>query len=182
MKIKEGCWIMLITKLPTNPSPPKLSIFWSVPWTEEKYVKQQKEMVEKEYLSKLGDCYFNDISFWGKEPDWEGARKIVYQNNEIRIFPHEFSVLELEKLKLYIFESHDLMPGSVAEEKLMKELRGEKKLYYEAALLEGATEREAILTAMGVDITEGQYEIPQIGWYKVKPEYGMIYCDQAELE
>jgi hypothetical protein len=32
---------MLIKKLQTNPSPPKLSIFWSVPWPDEKYARDQ---------------------------------------------------------------------------------------------------------------------------------------------
>lgn len=34
-------WVMLINKLPTRPSPPKLSIFWSEPWIDKEYVFDQ---------------------------------------------------------------------------------------------------------------------------------------------
>ena len=177
-------WIMLTTKLPTNPSPPKMSIFWSESWPNTEYARRQKEQVEKGVLRNFGeDCYFSDLVRCGKEPRWDQARKIVYKDQQIRVVPHEFSELTTKKMKLYLDGSHELIPGNVAEQDIMDSLlRGSKKRVYEAALVEGCTKYEARLMALGVDISEGHYEIPAIGWYRIRPEYGLVFCSEKELE
>ena len=192
-------WIMLIKKLPTNPSPPKMSIFWSIPWPDVKVIERQrmqltdplkrqrsycdipKTLTVREEKGLTGDIYFNYFGF--QEPQWNGARKINYKGEQIRVFPHEFSELTLENLKMYLEDSHELIPGTVAEEDIMDSvLRGNKRRIYDAALVDGCTEYEARLMAMGVDVADGHYEIPAIGWYRIRPEYGHVFCYEREME
>ena len=128
-------WIMLIKKLLTDPSPPKMSIFWSLPWPDTKMVEKQRiqltdplkrkksysdiprtlTVLEEEGLD--GAIYFDYFGFMG--PQWNGARRINYKGEQIRIFPHEFSELILENMKLYLEDSHELVTGTVAEEDVM---------------------------------------------------------------
>ena len=191
-------WIILIKKLPTNPSPPKMSIFWSLPWPDTKMIEKQKMQLtdplkrKKSYsdiprtltvLEEEGldsNIYFDYFGFMG--PQWNGARRINYKGKQIRIFPHEFTELVLENMKLYLEDSHELVPGSVAEEDIMDSiLRGVKRKIYDAALVDGCAEYEARLMAMGVDVSSDHYEIPAIGWYRIKPEYGNIFCYKEEM-
>ncbi len=175
-------WIMLREKLPTNPSPSKMSIFWSVPWVDMRYVERQREQLGTRLLEDLGGDVYFDV-FGGKEPRWDQARMIIYKDEQIRVFPNEFSILTIENMKTYLEESHELVPTSVAEQDIMNSiLRGNRKRIYEAALVDGCTEYRARLMAMGVDVSNGHFEIPAIGWYKIKAEYGCVFCTERELE
>lgn len=174
-------WIMLREKLPTNPSPPKMSIFWSVPWVDMKHVESQRIQLENGRLEDLGgDIYFEVFGF--KEARWDQARMIVYKDEQIRVFPHEFSILTIENMKMYLEKSHELVPTNVAEQDIMDSiLRGNRKRIYDAALVDGCTEYEARLMTIGVDVSSGHFEIPAIGWYKINPEYGCVFCTEKEL-
>lgn len=159
-----------------------MSIFWSLPWPNKEYAAKQKEAIDSEDLEDFGVEYFFNPVHRANEPKWGEARMIKYKDEQIRVFPHEFSELTLENMKLYLEESHDLVPGTVAEEDIMDSmLRGAKRRTYEAALIDGCTEYEARLMAIGVDVTDGHYEIPAIGWYRIKPEYGQVYCYKREM-
>ena len=61
-------WIMLIKKLGTNPSPPKLSIFWSMPWPDDKYAIDQVLQWLRETHGPLRAMRLtglnNDRDFW----------------------------------------------------------------------------------------------------------------------
>ena len=84
---------------------------------------------------------------------------------------------------MYLEDSYELVPGNVAEQDIMDSLlRGSKKRIYEASLVDGCTKYEARLMSLGVDISEGHYEILAIGWYRIRPEYGLIFCNEKELE
>src|SRR5262245_26314530 len=39
--LDSGFWVMLTKKLPTQKSPPKMSIFWSLPFPDEKWQQSQ---------------------------------------------------------------------------------------------------------------------------------------------
>ncbi len=177
-------WIMLTTKLPTNPSPPNMSLFWSEPCPHLGYARKQKKQIKDGFLEDFGgECYYSNFAGFIKEPRWDQARRIVHKDQQIRVFPHEFSELTTKKIKMYLDGSHELVPGNVAEQDIMDSLlRGSKKRVYEAALVEGCTEYEARLMALGADISEGHYEIPAIGWYRIRPEYGLTFCNEKELE
>jgi len=184
-------WIMLTTKLPTEVSPPKLSIFWSVPWVDEEMVKSQMEPAvringctskKKVPCEKVGELVLGNSPF-GLEPDFREARKILYKSESVRVFPHEFSVLKKENLRMYIEESHELVAGSAAEDEILSEIkRGARKDTYDAALIDGATHAQATMVALGKDPTLEDNEFPAIGWYRCKREFAQIYCYDNEME
>ncbi len=179
-------WIILITKLPTDPSPPKMSIHWSTAWPNEEYARRQQERLESEYLDDMGD-FFVDTLRWGKEPNWADARQILYKEEVIRIFPHEFNAVG-ERMKLYVVgegesePSHHLVPSTVAEERLLRDVKtGVRKEIYDAALMDGCTHAQALMVAWGKDITLDDFEVPAIGWYRCRREYAELFCYENEL-
>lgn len=164
-------WILLTKKLPTGPSPPKLSIFWSVAWPE-KLSKMRKSEVRKLDLEE--DFYFEE---------WANARKIRYKSSEIRVFPHEFNPVETKFIEEMVNGgAHVLVPESVAEETMIhKVLRKGQREIYEAALIDGCSEAQAMATALGQDVTLPDWKFPPIGWYKPNPEYARYFCYEGEL-
>lgn len=202
-------WIMLIQKLPTDPSPPKMSMFWSVPWTDSNWRIAERQVEYLERLAAMRDAWERDGGEtdkefvenwlklptvpgpgWGMEPNWNLARKIRYLDQDIRVFPHEYSAVAREKMALYVLgdeqssPSHRLVPGSAAAERaLINDVRtGNRRKYYEAALLDGATHEQALCVATGVDITMPDAEFPPIGWYRCVPEYARMFCKPWEME
>ncbi|GAH50130.1 unnamed protein product [marine sediment metagenome] len=143
-------WILLTKKLPTKPSPPKLSIFWSIPWPNEAIVKQEREWVGKARSVFSEDSWF--IADAKRNADeWEGARQIRYKSKELRVFPHEFNPTTTDRMEIYINEgAHMLVPESPAEEAVIQRTlkKGEREIY-EAAIVDGATEAQAVATALG---------------------------------
>ncbi len=190
-------WIMLTEKLLTNPSPPKMSIHWAISWPDKKCAESQfRRIVEIGKNSKLRKrftvfplkyrhsdrTYHSSLWKGNKEPHWAGVRKIVYKDNEIRIFPHEFSILTPINLKSYLDESHIFVSGNAAERSIELDMaEGDKRFIYDAALLDGCNKEQAKLMALGLDVSEDSLYPPPIGWYKIIPEYGSIFCNQREL-
>jgi len=186
---------MLIKKLPTVVSPPKMSILWSTLWPYEpsSYVKSRKKETDeakKQYKKEMDEGM--GMSAFGQEPDFENARRIYYKGENLRVWPHEFSVMTPEKMKDYIIvgQSHILVECdymdhiSEGQEKKVKDLILDAitKPIYEAALIDGCNDNEARLVALGIDITTEEPDFPPISWYKIKPEYGNYYCTEQELE
>ena len=169
-KGEKKMWVMIIKRIPTYPTPPRMSLHWSVFWPNEKYAKQQEERKKEDSLNPLNPGH------WGIEPDFGTARKIIFEGEQIRIFDYEFSAPSPENLHIYINESHELMAGSVAEEDFINNtLCGKKKILYQSARIMGCDHYQAMLTVMGVDIFDPKYEVPPIGWYKIRPEYGQYF-------
>lgn len=165
-------WIMLIKKLPTVVSPPKMSIHWSVPWPMD--VEKRK--------SKYWELW--KVEIWGCEPDYLGARKIRYKGENIRVWPHEFSEIETPKLMGWINqEAFELISDSVAEEELIEEVlsKGKRKVY-DAALVDGCTSAQAMMVAFGKDPTLEDPELPAIGWYKCAEQYARYFCYEDEMK
>jgi hypothetical protein len=182
-------WIMLIKKLPTVVSPPKLSIFWAQPWALEKYAFRNKK------------SHIEYVDPFGIEPDYMGAMKIFYKGEQIRVFPHEFSVMDRKKMHDYIMgmegegiSTHEFVAADIvsAAQKRLEEITDEAlKPIRDAALLDGATPEMALQIAMGVDVfipDEGIEDpdddcgFPPAGWYRCKPEYALIYCYPEDIE
>ena len=82
-------------------------------------------------------------------------------------------------MKLYMEEGvlikHELEEVTHAT----KALSGAKKLIIEQALLDGCSEFQAELVAMGKDPLLG--EIPPTAWYEVHPDLASIYCHDWEM-
>jgi hypothetical protein len=199
-------WIMLIEKLPTVISPPKFGIFWSTEWINGKIAAQQKKRLIHQYHDvdrydkREVDVLWDHTTqredrlaaepFWGWEPNEARARGILYGGEKIKVYPHEYSEMTPEKMRLYVFGdeqgdgSHILIEDttSVADEILIRQvLDGETRPIYEAALIDGASHAQAMATAFGMDITIPEAEFPPIGWYQIVPEYGLIFATEDEL-
>jgi hypothetical protein len=206
-------WIMIITKLSTEVSPPKMSMFWSLPWPDDKISRMQIARAMEDDEDRIQtrtrrrrraepsyrdiDDYaakhnLSEVTKWpalrGFEPNWIGARKIHYKHNDIRVFPHEFSVLKPESMRMYILgidgggHSHELVTDDVAQEKLVEQtLNTDQRFLYEYALLEGANPPQATMAALGYDVTVEDAEFLAIGWYRCLREYAEFYCDEWEM-
>ena len=231
-------WIILIKKLPTDPSPPKLSLHWAVPWPDDTWAKKQAntcsecgfEVTRKknkyydpveddpsEEWNLTCDCekgptlnvtpedreVVSPIGFYGqikvngktcyialgKEHNWTGAVKINYKQEDIRCFPDEFNYLSAKSMREYINSgSHELV---VSEHKPTEQvydmiMNTDQRLVYEAALLDGASHNQAIMTAASgqIFVDEGatDIEFPVLGWYRCIPEYAGIFCDEWEMK
>jgi hypothetical protein len=187
-------WVMLIKKIPCIVSPPRLSIHWAEPWP---MVKQHKEAVKKldntkkvfysygEYPCDEDVCAFNDHPLAPEICRTKGAMGIIFMGEHIRIFPEEFTEVSDENMEKYI----DLRDGShvlieykadTKEQAPSQWMNKEQKLLYEAALLDGCTTSQAMRVMVGesLDIST----IPVMGWYRVRPEYGKVFCSDEELE
>lgn len=234
-------WIMLIKKLPVNPSPPKLSIHWSTPWIDMKFVRPQLETwlqeedfpdAPKQFKGKA-EGYMKLLQLWasehgldeqffvdengklldtdfiqeklvfilaqkniihspfGSENNWAGARKIHYKDQDIRIFPDEFSVMDTNKMNYYLGMdgeegSHELVPGSVADATLVQEiLAGSLKEIFDAAMVDGCTPDQATAMAFGIEVSAqgiNLNDFPAIGWYRCKKHYAVMYCTDQEMK
>lgn len=212
-------WIMLIKKLPTSPSPPKLSIFWSTPWpgpdANNKYTGDKCancgvliQSVVKTWGTKSketlfcgcentepvpvteDDKIFPDLLGFGLDRNWIKARRIHYKGEDIRVFPDEYSIMQPENMYLYITgdeqsgPSHELVADSVASDREINAiLDGETRPVYESALNEGATHAQAMLVALGMDITvESEDFPPAIGWYRPLKWAAEPFCYEWEMK
>lgn len=200
-------WILLTKKLPTKPSPPKLSIFWAVPWPHNVFrgsvsLDPDGDMDEDDFdkglmfwpINSESSLTINGVAqppgFYTQDPDWRNAVRIHYLENDIRLYPHEFTELSAERMRDYIFglrgeeiPSHEFMSESVATDNLTLEITdGDLRPIYDAALLDGCTKEQAFMTAMGSDITDAELEFAPIGWYRCKPEFAEVFCELWEME
>jgi len=194
-------WIMLITKLPTRPSPSKMSIHWAVPWPNKKLAEKQFKRVSPKYkfkksrkksrfvqggpeleYSPISKTYFCQMWKGLQEPYWAGARKIHFGDVDIRVFPHEFSILTPENMHSYVSGSHEFVAGNAAGDKLMYDVTdGDLRLIHDAALLDGCNERQAVQMALGIDVSDEHLYPEPLGWYRITKEYGAHFCHEREL-
>jgi len=191
-------WVMLTAKIPTEVSPPKMSIFWAIPWPDSKISKEQelefsgkkegKIVYDSEIAKK--DFYGEDpkkatiYDFWGKEPNFMGAMRIHYKNNDLRIFPHEFSELSLERMKYYVSEEqcYTLVDEEIALIPVAKIKQDpDQKQIYDSALLDGCNTNQATLVMLGIDVSEDEIEFPPLGWYRLDHQYAEVFCDEREM-
>lgn len=205
-KGEHDMWIMLTQKPPTTISPPKLSFHWAVPWTHDKYSKPDKEAkaaqkkAEKLYGIKELDrtvrqqriiddaekgpctylepekCFYDEIHA-GKQADWDGALAIFFDDEKIRVFPHEYT--SGSSMKEYLEGDALIKHPLSASAHESKNFRGSKKLLVEHALVDGCTQVQADLVAMGLDPFEA--EIPPTAWYQMRPEYAEQFCRPHEM-
>ncbi len=167
-------WILLKKKIPVGVSPPKLAIVWSRPWPERVYADQQRQYLVNNEIDKRYDTYSN---FQGEEHDWAGARAIFYKGEKIRVFPDEFSVIsDFEPYR----EEYLWIPDSEMEKSLV-EMRLSKcrREIFDAALIDGCTDVEATIVALGGDPTSNASP-PPVGWWKPNEYISSVFCTVEE--
>jgi hypothetical protein len=179
-------WIMMRQKLPCEASPPKLSIFWSTPWPNEEYARSQAEENddgELEFVPPEKTFALSNSPFGGLEHNWNGARRIRFDDKDLRVFPNEFTVIPSERLLFYIENGvYEMVAEGVASDILAQDMvEGEKKVLWEHALVDGCTDAQARLVAMGVDITLPDPIVPPTGWYRCHPAYASHFCHEEEM-
>ena len=190
--MKIGKWIVLTVKLPTEPSPPKLSIFYAIPWEIDvdrlkkqwrryKGIKPDRIVTVNEMVKDLEsvDAISDGIGF-GCEPVEAGAMAIYYKGEKIKVWRYEYSEMKMENWPLYYPEMYDLIPdGKTAELMISLRLTKSQRPIYDAALVDGCNDYQALLVATGNNVDDAP---APIGWFKIKPEYGKYYCSEYELK
>jgi len=181
----DGCWVIMTKKLPIDPKMqlPLLSIHWTVAWPQWEFAKSQLERLKHYKLDEtasddlLTDHWLPDAHGMGWEPIWAKARRVLFKGEAIRIFPHEFTVLSMEHMQLYLLGGgveppYELVLSNTAsDERIGEEIKnGSQRVLYEQALTDGCDHDLAVLTALGVDVT-AQVEFPAVGWYRLKSGY-----------
>lgn len=191
-------WVLLLKKLPVRPSPPKLSIFYATPWTNEAIVNDQKERYFDKEANEWWDWsrsgspidpdsdYFMDL--FGAEQNWAKAMKIVYKSNDIRILPGEYKLLSPEHMRDYVFgmegediPTHTLIENNEASAMMLAIARDtDLRMIYEAALIDGCNPPMAEMVSMGIEIENEALEFPPVGWYKPEQFVLDMYCYENE--
>jgi len=169
---------MIIADLPTEPAPPKMSIHWSTSWAAGRFIKSQEIRAGRKIQPDEPWVIDENFLCFGLEPNMTGARRIRFEGKEIRVFPHEFSAMTPQKMERFITEeeAYDLVPGDAASDTLVKGiLDGETRPIYEAALIDGCNHNQAIMTALGMDLTIEEPTFPAVGYYVMKEEYARYF-------
>jgi hypothetical protein len=181
-------WIMVIKKPPTEISPPKLSMHWAETWVNERQANHNAEFINKGYYDQLSDGTILDQT--GYVPNEEKAVGIWYKKHQIRLFPHEYSIMTPERMRDYIFGiegeniiTHELVPRAEADS-LMLQLAEDTDLraVRESAIIDGCNEAQAYALLLGMDIEVASSDYPPVGWWRCKHEYAGIYCRDWEME
>lgn len=180
-------WIMLTRRIPTEVPVPKLSVHWSTPWPHDEYAAASKRFVQGTTYKRRGRTVhlIGPGPSFGREPNWEKARKIRFRGESIRVFPHEFSEMPNEKMRMLIsggaleLREQDDVP---TDPPIDKKLIGEQKVIYEEALVAGCDHAQAMMVCFGIDPTIPDAEFPPVGWYKCRPEYAAFFCEDWEME
>jgi len=194
--IKYGKWVTIVKNIPTNPSPPKLSIHYSVPWINEDAVcdaynrlshisnthldlgiieypirntKYDKNKPTGEKIKTLEKCpkLFDDM--WGQTANPVYDVGIKYQGEKIRIHGYEYNEITVEHFQEIFPEAYEFIAlNEVRDAWADIKLSKEKRVIYEEALLDGCTEYQALQVVYGKMVQD--FPAP-VGWYKLKKQY-----------
>lgn len=181
----DGFWVMVIKHIPVENPPPKLGIFWAVPWPDKEIFEAQVKRFarfhyafsddgtwEEEILDADDDVFYDNF---GKEPNWNKGVRIRYEGQDIRLFSHEFSKVSKPNMDLYLAEKDAflLKPYDVQGDMLMDFLLNKEYLpVYDAALLDGCNHNLAQLVAMGQDF---DVDYPPVGYYEPHPQLAAMF-------
>lgn len=186
-------WILIKHRLPTRPSPPLYSIHFAGASAEDvTLVHKQKNLAQvagemsrhgyREDFIDLGDRY---LDAFGYEPKEEGAVWILFDNEPIKVLPHEYSPISGDHLSNYILGlddaeddytmSHVPMygrqplfcdPKTMRAEPVFEQHPRFNRDTFEAALVDGQSELLAFYTALGV------HDFPKDLWFSLVRAYG----------
>lgn len=194
-------WIILTKKIPTAPSPPKFSIFWSIPGGNPDIIASQKRRYKRgdKWKDALGELDEEPDMFYdgfGKEPNASKTRIIHYMGRDVHVQSGEYNVLKPENMHNYVFghpadgiNSHELVGNDETTRRMLATaLETDLRSIYEAALLDGCNEQMARYIAImdESDQIAGDefFEFPPVGWYRPILGKGIVECfaDPWELE
>ena len=203
-----GKWVLLTKKLPTEISPPKLSVHFAIPWINTDWVREiysRLSHISDEYLDlhfreyPMMNCskYDENVSLYSKIKALEKCPKefddmwghtdnpvydigILYKGEKIRVHVHEYNVIKPKFLKEVFPGAYDFIPSSEIEDSFNSiKLSKEKKVMYEEALVDGCTEYQAMQIVYGRAVQD--FPAP-VGWYKPKLEYARVFCRDWEMK
>lgn len=137
---------------------------------------------EEEYLKKWEEFknlkIVPDPVFGKQEHNSAGARAILFQGEQIRVFPDEFN--DKPAMEFYIEEDALILHPANTSASDEEPFTDEEKVLYEHALVDGCSKFQAIQVAFGKEYNDIQF--PPIGWYEIRPELGSYYCREEELK
>lgn len=97
--------------------------------------------------------------------------RIHVNGQDVGVLSHEYSVPELDKLKMFINETHVLVCSDTVY-KAMGSMTIRQSKIYEQALTDGCDSFQAEIVVSGGDPF---IDVPQpVGWYRIKPEYNVF--------
>lgn len=162
-------WILLLTKLPTEVSPPRGSIHWAGADAmdlgraqKQKELSSDTDKTKYGTLTDEGDRYWDEV--WnGYETKEDGAVWIIFDGEAIKVWPHEYSTPNEETINQCLMSadwsmSHFPMYGRTAlfadprtlivKDRLDTYPRFDRDLY-DAARIDGQDDLQAFYTAIG---------------------------------
>lgn len=187
-------WIILTVKLPTRPSPPKLSIFYAAPWPMEgDLLRQQKADYNAKHEFDIpqappyeqADSRLLDRCGFGFEANLSQTLKIRYKGEDIRVFRHECNDLTDDRLEDYLSDSHVRVPQHATAQvihEMLNDPQSELRLIFDAARLDGATLAQALFTALRADPDNAASRIGESFWWRCRHEYASYWCTSDEME
>ena len=111
--MEKGKWIFLVSKLPTEVSPPAMSLHYAIPWPMENAVKEDSaEKQAKKLRNLLSRCAYidpeelkktSDNDLWDFIEDDDEVRQFIEDNDEFlvhRAIGYEYSRQRLENRRL----------------------------------------------------------------------------------
>ena len=202
-----GKWVLLTKKLPTEISPPKLSVHFAIPWVNVdwvakvysrlsrisdeyldldfreypmKHLKYNKEVHLSNKIKVLEKCPEKFDDMWGYTDNPIYDVGILFKGEKIRVHAHEYNIIKPEFLKEVFPGAYDFIPSSEIEDSFNSiKLTKEKKVIYEEALLDGCNEYQATQVVYCREVQD--FPAP-VGWYKPKLEYARVFCYDWEIK
>jgi hypothetical protein len=112
-------------------------------------------------------------------PNIKTCRAILFKGERIRVYDHEYSIMTPKKFNDYYPEAYDFIEES-ASIVPQANLDKDQKAIYDAARVDGCNDFQALLVSLGGSAEESEIP-PPMGWFKIKDEYGRVYCTEEEL-
>src|SRR5258708_29804302 len=147
-------WILIRQNLPATgvdlgdgnfkslSAPPYASIHWATPWTDTTILQSQRKReamfwgernkVGRKTTWELAEDKQADETWLymptalGLEANWAGAVRLRWEGEDLRVFPHEFTPLDSDAMRMFVLgagvdePSHELVTGEVPELTLLK--------------------------------------------------------------
>lgn len=172
----KPAWIIIINEVPVgDPRPEKWGIYWALPYDEGKEAVERQR--DKFYLEQGNDAlkFFDHFGF---EANLALSRSVIIDGREVVIRSDEYNLLTAENMDLYVngpiedqsLASHVFVPSNLSGDQVIDFVVDlDYRYVYESALLDGCSENQAKLMALGYDLSAVMF--PAVGWYKIKDSY-----------
>lgn len=116
--------------------------------------------------------FFPDKNEIGFTPNNLGKMRIIVNNENVGIFPHEFSKIKKEDMKEYLEKSHKLVMTDYIKE-VFDTFDEDQKFIRDAAMLDGCDYDQASRVAIGKDPA---FDFPTpLGYYSCHEKYRSLF-------